>query len=132
MISPGSRNGKAASRAACSRNQISQGVDSTGGGPPGQTATIDYSLRLGSSVLQRLGSVAELHKPRVEQASFAVLKAHDVPSILVETAFISNPQEEKRLNDRAYQDKLARAILDGIRDYVARQPPRPASPMALK
>ncbi len=97
-----------------------------------QTATIDYSLRLGSSVLQRLGSVAELHKARVEQASFAVLKAHDVPSILVETAFISNPQEEKRLNDRAYQDKLARAILDGIRDYVARQPPRPASPMALR
>jgi len=96
-----------------------------------QTATIDYSLRLGSSVLQRLGSVGELHKPRVEQASFAVLKAHDVPSILVETAFISNPQEEKRLNDRAYQDKLARAILDGIRDYVARQPARPAPPMAL-
>ncbi len=97
-----------------------------------QTATIDYSLRLGSSVLQRLGSVAELHKARVEQASFAVLKAHDVPSILVETAFISNPQEEKRLNDRGYQDKLARAILEGIRDYVARQPPRPASPMALR
>lgn len=97
-----------------------------------QTATIDYSLRLGSSVLQRIGSVAELHKPRVEQASFAVLKAHDVPSILVETAFISNPQEEKRLNDRGYQDKLARAILEGIRDYVARQPPRPASPMALR
>src|SRR4051812_3292948 len=97
-----------------------------------QTATIDYSLRLGSSVLQRLGSVSDLHKPHVEQASFAVLKAHDVPSILVETAFISNPQEEKRLNDRGYQDKLARAILDGIRDYAARQPPRPALPMALR
>src|SRR3954468_2129071 len=97
-----------------------------------QTATIDYSLRLGSSVLQRLGSVSDLHKPHVEQASFAVLKAHDVPSILVETAFISNPQEEKRLNDRGYQDKLARAILEGIRDYVARQPPRPALPMALR
>jgi N-acetylmuramoyl-L-alanine amidase len=95
-----------------------------------QTATIDYSLRLGNSVLQRLGAVSELHKARVEQASFAVLKAQDVPSILVETAFISNPQEEKRLNDRGYQDRLARALLDGIRDYVAKHPPRPASPLA--
>ena len=96
-----------------------------------QTATIDYSLRLGSSVLARLGTVNALHKPRVEQASFAVLKSPDVPSILVETAFISNPEEEKRLNDEAYQDRLARAILDGIRDYIARHPPRPASPLAL-
>ena len=96
-----------------------------------QTANIDYSLRLGSAVLQRLGTVNTLHKPRVEQASFAVLTAHNVPSILVETAFISNPEEEKRLKDRAYQDKLARAILEGIRDYVARHPPRPASPIAL-
>jgi len=96
-----------------------------------QTATIDYSLRLGNSVLRRLGGVNTLHKPQVEQASFAVLKAPDVPSILVETAFISNPEEEKRLNDVAYQDKLARAILDGIRDYVAKHPPRPASPLAL-
>jgi N-acetylmuramoyl-L-alanine amidase len=96
-----------------------------------QTATIDFSLRLGSSVLEHIGSVNELHKARVEQASFAVLKAQDVPSILIETAFISNPQEEKRLNDRGYQDKLARAILEGIRDYVAKHPPRPASPMAL-
>ncbi len=96
-----------------------------------QTATIDHSLRLGNSVLRRLGGVNTLHKPQVEQASFAVLKAPDVPSILVETAFISNPEEEKRLNDHAYQDKLARAILEGIRDYVARHPPRPASPLAL-
>ena len=96
-----------------------------------QTATIDYSLRLGSSVLKRLGGVNALHKPRVEQAGFAVLKAPDVPSILVETAFISNPQEEKRLNDEAYQQRLARAILDGIRDYIARHPPRPGSPLAL-
>ena len=95
-----------------------------------QTATIDFSLRLGNSVLARLGSVNELHKARVEQASFAVLKAHDVPSILVETAFISNPQEEKRLNDQGYQDQLARALLDGIRDYVTKHPPRPASPLA--
>ena len=64
-----------------------------------QTATIDHSLRLGSSVLRRLEGVNTLHKPRVEQASFAVLKAPDVPSILVETAFISNPAEERRLND---------------------------------
>ncbi len=92
-----------------------------------QSATIDYSLRLGSSVLKQLGGINELHKPRVEQASFAVLTAHDVPSILVETAFISNPQEEKRLNDHAYQDKLARAILEGIREYVAKHPPRPST-----
>ena len=93
-----------------------------------QTATIDHSLRLGSSVLKRLGTVNDLHKPHVEQASFAVLTAHDVPSILVETAFISNPQEERRLNDTAYQDKLARAVLEGIREYVAKHPPRPLGP----
>jgi len=95
-----------------------------------QTATIDYSLRLGNSVLKRLGSVNDLHKPSVEQASFAVLTAYDVPSILVETAFISNPEEERRLTDQAYQDKLARAILEGIRDYVAKHPPRPVGPAA--
>ncbi len=96
-----------------------------------QTATIDHSLRLGSAVLRKLGAINTLHKPRVEQASFAVLKAPDIPSILVETAFISNPEEEKRLNDEEYQDKLARAILDGIRDYFAKHPPRPQSPLAL-
>jgi N-acetylmuramoyl-L-alanine amidase len=96
-----------------------------------QTATIDYSLRLGDSVLRRLGAVNTLHRGRVEQASFAVLKAPDVPSILVETAFISNPDEEKRLNDDAYQEKLARAILEGIKDYIAKHPPRPA-PIALR
>ncbi|HET7670628.1 MAG TPA: N-acetylmuramoyl-L-alanine amidase [Burkholderiales bacterium] len=96
-----------------------------------QTATIDHSLRLGSSVLARLGGVNTLHKPRVEQASFAVLKSPDVPSILVETAFISNPEEEKRLKDQRYQGELARALLDGIKDYLARHPPRPGSPLAL-
>jgi N-acetylmuramoyl-L-alanine amidase len=96
-----------------------------------QTATIDYSLRLGTSVLKRLERINTLHKPHVEQASFAVLKAPDVPSILVETAFISNPEEERRLNDEAYQDKLARALLEGIRDYISKHPPRPASPLAL-
>ena len=96
-----------------------------------QTATIDYSLRLGDSVLRQLAAVNTLHKGRVEQASFAVLKSPDIPSILVETAFISNPEEEQRLNDEEYQDKLARALLDGIRDYIAKHPPRPQSPLAL-
>jgi N-acetylmuramoyl-L-alanine amidase len=97
-----------------------------------QTASIDHSLRLGNLVLARLGGVNTLHKPHVEQASFAVLTAHDVPSILVETAFISNPDEEKRLNDNAYQERLAKAILEGIRDYFSKNPPRPASPLALR
>ena len=96
-----------------------------------QTGTIDYSLRLGDLVLKRLGEVNPLHRGRVEQASFAVLTAPTVPSILVETAFISNPQEEKRLTDEHYQDRLARAILEGIRDYIARHPPRRTSPLAL-
>jgi N-acetylmuramoyl-L-alanine amidase len=87
-----------------------------------QTATIDHSLRLGNAVLAELGTINTLHKPRVEQASFAVLKAPDIPSILVETAFISNPSEEKRLNDRAYQDRLARAILAGIKQYLKKHP----------
>ena len=93
-----------------------------------QTATIDHSLRLGGAVLKRLGGVNDLHKPSVEQASFAVLTAPDVPSILVETAFISNPQEERRLTDESYQDKLAKAILEGIREYIAKHPPRPTGP----
>jgi N-acetylmuramoyl-L-alanine amidase len=95
-----------------------------------QTATIDHSLRLGSAVLGELGHVNTLHKAHVEQASFAVLKSPDIPSILVETAFISNPEEESRLNDEAYQNKLARAILAGIKRYLAKHPPR-ASPLAL-
>src|SRR5438270_1051961 len=96
-----------------------------------QTGTIDYSLRLGDLVLKRLGEVNPLHRARVEQASFAVLTAPNVPSILVETAFISNPQEEQRLADERYQDRLARAILEGIRDYIAKHPPRRTSPLAL-
>jgi N-acetylmuramoyl-L-alanine amidase len=95
-----------------------------------QTATIDHSLRLGSAVLRQIGTVNTLHKGRVEQASFHVLKSPDIPSILVETAFISNPDEERRLNDQSYQDKLARAILGGMRDYFAKNPPRPTSPLA--
>jgi len=88
-----------------------------------QTATINDSLKLGRAVLGELGGVNTLHKPHVEQAGFAVLKAPDIPSILVETAFISNPDEEKRLNDEAYQDKMAEAILRGIKAYFAKNPP---------
>jgi N-acetylmuramoyl-L-alanine amidase len=96
-----------------------------------QTATIDHSLRLGNAVLGEIGQLNTLHKAQVEQASFAVLKSPDVPSILVETAFISNPDEEKRLNDEAYQDQLARAILAGVKRYLAKNPPRPQLPVAL-
>jgi N-acetylmuramoyl-L-alanine amidase len=88
-----------------------------------QTATINDSLKLARHVLSELGDVGDLHKQSVEQAGFAVLKAPDVPSILVETAFISNPEEEKRLKDTAYQDKLAGAILGGIKRYLAQNPP---------
>ncbi|MEW5967504.1 MAG: N-acetylmuramoyl-L-alanine amidase [Pseudomonadota bacterium] len=87
-----------------------------------QTATINDSLKLGEAVLQRIGGVNTLHKPHVEQAGFAVLKAPDIPSILIETAFISNPEEEKRLNDPGYQDKLVDAIVDGIKHYFATHP----------
>ena len=87
-----------------------------------QTATQNDSLKLGKSVLTNLGSVNALHKAAVEQAGFAVLKAPDIPSILIETAFISNPDEEKRLNDEEYQEKLAEAIMRGIRQYLAKNP----------
>ena len=88
-----------------------------------QTATISDSLKLGRAVLEELGGINRLHKPQVEQAGFAVLKAPDIPSILVETAFISNPEEERRLNDEAYQNKMAEAIIAGIRKYFAKNPP---------
>ncbi|MDX9706362.1 MAG: N-acetylmuramoyl-L-alanine amidase [Azospira sp.] len=95
-----------------------------------QTATINDSLKLGKAVLGELGGVGTLHKPHVEQAGFAVLKAPDIPSILVETAFISNPEEERRLNDEAYQDKLAEAVLAGIRKYFKLNPPLAKSRLA--
>ena len=88
-----------------------------------QTATINDSLKLGRLVLSELGDVNDLHKQSVEQAGFAVLKAPDVPSILVETAFISNPDEEKRLKDSTYQEKMATAIVGGIKRYLAQNPP---------
>jgi N-acetylmuramoyl-L-alanine amidase len=87
-----------------------------------QTATINDSLRLGHAVLNKIGGVNTLHKPRVEQAGFAVLKAPDIPSILIETAFISNPEEEKRLNDPGYQDQLVDAIVDGVKHYFDTHP----------
>jgi len=94
------------------------------------TATINDSLKLGRAVLNELGDVNALHKVSVEQAGFAVLKAPDIPSILVETAFISNPDEEKRLKDSAYQDKMALAILGGIKRYLAQNPPLARSKFA--
>ena len=90
-----------------------------------QTATINDSLKLGKYLLGELGNVNTLHKDHVEQASFAVLKAPDIPSALIETAFISNPEEERRLNDDAYQDKLADAIVRGVRQYFTRHPVGP-------
>ena len=87
------------------------------------TAQIKDSLKLGDAVLKQIGGFAKLHKKHVEQASFAVLKAPDVPSILIETAFISNPEEEVRLNDLEYQEQIASAILKGIRSYFAKNPP---------
>lgn len=87
------------------------------------TAQINDSLKLGSAVLSQIGSINALHKKRVEQAGFAVLKAPDIPSILIETAFISNPDEEKKLVDRRHQDKLAKAISGGIKAYFERNPP---------
>ncbi len=87
------------------------------------TAQIKDSLLVGNSILKQIGGFAALHKGTVEQASFAVLKAPDIPSILVETAFISNPQEEARLNDEAYRDRIAEAILKGIKEYFSKNPP---------
>lgn len=87
-----------------------------------QTATINDSLRLGRAVLHEIGDINMLHKPQVEQAGFAVLRAPDIPSILVETAFISNPEEERRLNDENYQEQMAAAMLTGIRRYLTQHP----------
>jgi N-acetylmuramoyl-L-alanine amidase len=95
-----------------------------------QTATINDSLKLGKAVLNELGGINRLHKGEVEQAGFAVLKSPDIPSILVETAFISNPEEERRLRDDAYQDKMANAIVSGIQRYFAKNPPVAKSRLA--
>jgi N-acetylmuramoyl-L-alanine amidase len=87
-------------------------------------AQIKDSLRVGDEVLQHIGRVGHLHKGRVEQAGFAVLKAPDIPSILVETAFISNPEEETLLRSAKYQDKLVEALVNGMRRYFTKNPPQ--------
>ena len=87
------------------------------------SAQINDSMKLGSAMLGEIGGLGKLHKPRVEQASFAVLKAPDIPSVLVETAFISNPGEEVRLRSEDYQNQLADALMRGITRYFARNPP---------
>jgi N-acetylmuramoyl-L-alanine amidase len=87
------------------------------------TAQINDSLKLGGALLGEIGNVGNLHKRNVEQAGFAVLKAPDIPSVLVETAFISNPEEERRLRSDDYQEQLADAIMRGIYRYFAKNPP---------
>jgi N-acetylmuramoyl-L-alanine amidase len=87
------------------------------------TAQINDSLKLGSNLLGEIKRVGKLHKPRVEQASFAVLKAPDIPSVLVEAAFISNPSEEAKLNSAEYLNQLADALMRGIEGYFAKNPP---------
>jgi len=87
------------------------------------TAQINDSMKLGSALLGEIGNVGRLHKAQVEQAGFAVLKAPDIPSVLVETAFISNPEEEAKLRSVDYQDRLADALMRGIERYFSRNPP---------
>ena len=87
------------------------------------TAQINDSMKLAKVVLKEIGGINRLHKGSVEQAGFVVLKAPDIPSILIETAFISNPEEEAKLTDETYQDQLAETILTGIKKYFAQNPP---------
>ena len=87
------------------------------------TAQIRDSLKLGDAMLGHIGAISRLHKGNVERANFAVLRNPDVPSVLVETAFISNPQEEQRLRSAAYQNELADALASGIKKYLAANPP---------
>jgi len=87
------------------------------------TAQISDSMKLGGAMLGEIGTVGRLHKPRVEQAGFAVLKAPDIPSVLVETAFISNPEEEAKLRSDGYQIQLADALMRGITRYFSKNPP---------
>ncbi|BCU54352.1 hypothetical protein ENKO_09460 [Enterobacter kobei] len=84
-----------------------------------QSLTINDSLKFGKEVLKRLGTINSLHKNRVDQAGFAVLKAPDIPSILVETAFISNIEEERKLKTAKFQQEVAESILAGIKAYFA-------------
>jgi N-acetylmuramoyl-L-alanine amidase len=93
------------------------------------TAQINDSLKAGKAILSEIGGINHLHKAAVEQAGFAVLKAPDIPSILIETAFISNPQEEAKLTDDGYQDQMAEAVMTGIKNYFAQNPPLAKSRM---
>ena len=97
-----------------------------------QTATITDSLKLGKAVLGQIANINTLHTKHVEQAAFAVLKSPDIPSILVETAFISNPEEEQKLNDEAYQDQLVNSILTGIKKYFSTNPALAKTKVALE
>ena len=87
------------------------------------SAQIRDSLKLGAAMVGEIGNVGKLHKPNVQQAGFAVLKAPDIPSVLVETAFISNPDEEAKLRSDDYQNQLADALMRGISNYFSRNPP---------
>ncbi len=96
------------------------------------TATLSSSLDVGAEVLRSIGGITTLHKKHVEQAGFMVLKSPDIPSILVETGFISNPHEAQQLGSRAYQQKMARAIFNGVNRYYAKAPPAGTSLAAGK
>ncbi len=89
-----------------------------------QTATISASLKMGSQVLHHIDKITSLHNSAVEQARFVVLKSPDIPSVLVETGFITNPQEEKNLTNPYYQTQLTRAIFEGIKRYFWEYPPQ--------
>jgi N-acetylmuramoyl-L-alanine amidase len=88
-----------------------------------QTHTIAVSLEIGKSILNKLSIITKLHYPQVEQAAFVVLKSPDIPSLLIETGYLSNPIQEKKLNDRMYQQQLANAIVQGVVDYFVQHPP---------
>ncbi len=88
-----------------------------------QTATIRASLQIGQRIIRALRNVGRLHRHHVEQAAFVVLKSPDIPSLLVETGFISNWQEERKLLSQPYQQKIASAMMQGIRSYFIQQPP---------
>jgi N-acetylmuramoyl-L-alanine amidase len=89
-----------------------------------QTATIAASLEIGDALLQEFTSITHLHSQRVEQAAFVVLKSPDIPSLLVETGFISDPYTENKLRDASYQQKIANCMARGITEYFMRRPPQ--------
>lgn len=95
------------------------------------TASLSSSLDMGTAVLESMSKVTRLHKKQVEQAGFAILKSPDIPSILIETGYISNPKEARALNSRSHQKKLATAIFKGLKNYIEKNPP-PGSFLAWK